>query len=206
MWALMWVLTWSKIKHRIDKKSIKKYNEKHKTWQKICPKIWRKSSILGLILSQFWGHFGTHLRLGATLGPRRLRCIFRTSIFEDFVSKWGPDWDPFRVFFWDWFLALFWNPLFSFFWENGSPKLNQNGVPFWDGGPSSNVINRSKISLFGALDGDPFLGPRPRPLQIRRGPIFEDFWGPQKYWNGVYFCGFFSDPFFGEFLWKIGQK
>ena len=27
-------------------------------------------------------------------------CVFRSSVFTDFVSKWGPHWDPFRMLFW----------------------------------------------------------------------------------------------------------
>ena len=79
----------------------------------------------------------------------------------------------------------FLEPLFSFFLQNRSPKWDQHGVPFWDVGPSSSVVNNNKISLFGALDGAPFLGPPPRPLKIRPGSIFLDFWDPKNAQMGV---------------------
>ena len=46
------------------------------------------------ILESFWVNFGTLGRLGATLGPQRLRCAFQVSFFTDFVSQWGPHWGP----------------------------------------------------------------------------------------------------------------
>ena len=46
------------------------------------------------ILESFWVNFGTLGRLGATLGPQRLRCAFQVSLFTDFVSPWGPHWGP----------------------------------------------------------------------------------------------------------------
>ena len=89
------------------------------------------------------------------------------------------------------FLGLFVEPLFSFLLEKASQKRSRNGVPFSDRGPSSSIVNSCKISLFASLDGGPFLGPRPRPLKIRRGSIFDVFWGPKKCETGVYFLGFF---------------
>ena len=119
-----------------------------------------------------------------------------STFFDDFLLKWGPQWGPILSVFWEWFLGLFWNPLFSFFWENRSPKWDQNGVPFWDVGPSSSVVNNSKISLFGTLDGVPFLGPPPGPLKIRYGSFFADFWDPKNAQMGGLFLGLFLGPTF----------
>ena len=131
---------------------------------------------MGPILSQIW-----YMQFpGPNMHTLFDVCVLRFSIFTKFVSKLEPHWDPFRVCFWDWVLALFWNPRFPFFSENRSPKWHRNGVPFWDLGPSQNEINSSKISLFGALDGVPFLGPRSGPLKNRRGTIFEHFRGPRN--------------------------
>ena len=46
------------------------------------------------ILEYFCVNFGTLGRLGATLGPQRLRCAFQVSFFTDFVSQWKPHWGP----------------------------------------------------------------------------------------------------------------
>ena len=121
---------------------------------------------------------------------------------EQKLSNPPPCLEPILSVFWDWFLGLFWNPLFSFFWQNRSAKWDQNGVPFWDVGPSSSVVNNGKISLFGALDGAPFLGSLPRPLKIKLGSNFEHFWEPKKCTNG----GLKWDPHFSTIrIWKKGE-
>ena len=57
-------------------------------------KIIPTSSILEPILNQFWGHFGTYFEIwGLDISNMRTIisvCVFRSSIFNDFVSKWGP--------------------------------------------------------------------------------------------------------------------
>ena len=112
------LVTGNKIKHKTWQKYVQKYHENHRSWDP-------KSSILGPKIvepseewrEQIWG-------------------CSEPPFFYEFLPKWGPHWNPFRVFFWSWFLALFLNPRFSFFWENRSPKLIQKGIPFWDLGPS----------------------------------------------------------------------
>ena len=148
---------------------------------------------------RFWGHFGTHGE-GFEKGPLHNTympdplfltcwdpCVFCGG-HGRFLRILGVPKNPQKtVFFW----VFFWNPFFSFFWEKASPKWSRNEVPFWNRGRSSSIINSCKISLFAPLDGGPFLGPRPRPLKIRRGSIFDVLWGPKKCETGVFFLGFF---------------
>ena len=54
---------------------------------------------------------------------------------------------------------FFWNLIFSYFLPNLSSKLYQNWASFGHARPGSSVINNIKISLFGTLDGAPFLAP-----------------------------------------------
>ena len=164
---------------------------------------------------RFWGHFGTHCE-GFEKGPLHntympdplLLTCWNLCVFcgghGRFLRILGvPKKLQKTVIFW----VFFWNPLFSFFWEKASPKWSRNGVPFSHRGPSSSPVNSGKISFFAPLDGGPFLGPRPRPLKIRRGSIFEDFWGPQKCSNGgSIFGALFRTHFWIQLGSNLGPK
>ena len=59
--------------------------------------------MLGPVLSQFWGHFGTHFETWglhiANMRAKNKCVLFGFSIVGVFVLKWGPDWDNFRMLF-----------------------------------------------------------------------------------------------------------
>ena len=149
---------------------------------------------------RFWGRFGTHCEV-FEIGPLQttympdplLLTCWNLCVFCGGHGRFLRIWGVLKKLKNGNFLSLFLEPPFFVFWEEASPKWSRNGFPFSHRGPSSSIVNSGKISLFVPLDGGPFVGPRPRPLKIRRGSIFWRFVGSQQMWNGGLFFVLFLD-------------